>query len=60
MIFEAAIKGDKWQPSCIFMLLLKSSMQFVISLSIIFILDTLINYKQLYESSDLFILARLR
>ena len=60
IIFVAAINGYIWHLSWIFMFLLKSSKLFVTNLSTIFILGILIYHIQLYESSKLLVLARLR
>ena len=60
IIFVATINGYVWHLSWIFMFLLKSSKLFVTNLSTIFILGIFIYHKQLYESSRLLVLARLR
>ena len=60
IIFVATINGYVWHLSWIFMFLLKSSKLFVTNLSTIFILSIFIYYIQLYESSRLLVLARLR
>ena len=60
IIFVATINGYVWHLSWIFVFLLKSSKLFVTNLSTIFILGIFIYHKQLYESSRLLVLARLR
>ena len=60
IIFVATINGYVWHLSWIFVFLLKSSKLFVTNLSTIFILGIFIYHIQLYESSRLLVLARLR